>query len=69
MLFRSVIDSQQIEQVLSGPHGLLAAVGPGKVVLFDSTISPTDAANFAARLEQTGAMAIDAPISGGPARA
>ncbi|MEK9775347.1 MAG: NAD(P)-dependent oxidoreductase [Quisquiliibacterium sp.] len=69
VIFVVVIDSQQIEQVLSGPHGLLAAVGPGKVVLFDSTISPTDAANFAARLEQTGAMAIDAPISGGPARA
>jgi putative dehydrogenase len=68
-IFVVVIDSEQIEQVLSGPNGLLQAIGPGKVVLFDSTIAPTDAAAFAARVEQTGAMAIDAPISGGPARA
>ncbi len=64
-----VVDASQIDQVLSGPDGLLASLVPGKVVLFSSTIAPADASRFARMIEQTGALALDAPISGGPARA
>jgi 3-hydroxyisobutyrate dehydrogenase-like beta-hydroxyacid dehydrogenase len=64
-----VVDSAQIEQVLSGDDGLLAALGPGRLVFLCSTISPGDAEAFAARIAATGAQALDAPISGGPARA
>lgn len=64
-----VVDAAQIDTVLAGPDGLLAALGPGRLVMLCSTIGPQDAQRFAARIEQTGALALDAPISGGPARA
>ena len=64
-----VVDAAQIEQVLDGADGLLAALRPGKLVLLCSTIAPGDAERFAARIVRTGALALDAPISGGPARA
>jgi 3-hydroxyisobutyrate dehydrogenase len=64
-----VVDAGQIEQVLDGADGLLAALRPGKLVLLCSTIAPGDAERFAARIGRTGALALDAPISGGPARA
>jgi putative dehydrogenase len=64
-----VVDAGQIEQVLDGPDGLLGALSPGTIVLFCSTIAPADAARFCARVVAAGASALDAPISGGPARA
>jgi len=64
-----VVDSAQIDAVLDGPQGLLATLSPGKLVLFCSTISPVDSARFAAAVLRTGAAVLDAPISGGPARA
>jgi putative dehydrogenase len=64
-----VVDSMQIEQVLEGRDGLLMALGPGKLVLLCSTVAPGDVERFAARIGETGALVLDAPISGGPARA
>ena len=64
-----VVDAAQVEEVLAGAQGLLSTVGPGSLVMLCSTIAPEDAARLAARIEQTGALALDAPISGGPARA
>lgn len=64
-----VVDAAQIDAVLEGPDGLLAALAPGKLVFLCSTIAPEDSARLCARIETTGAAAIDAPISGGPARA
>lgn len=65
----AVVDAGQIDAILAGPDGLLAALSPDKLVLVCSTISPEDSARVCARVEATGAAAIDAPISGGPARA
>jgi len=64
-----VVDAAQIDAVLEGPDGLLAALSPGSLVLVCSTVAPEDSARACARIEATGAAAIDAPISGGPARA
>ncbi len=64
-----VVDAGQIEQVLDGADGLLATLRPGQLVLLCSTIAPGDAERFAARIGRTGARVLDAPISGGPARA
>jgi len=64
-----VVDAAQIEQVLSGDDGLLAGLGPGRLVFLCSTIAPSDSETFAARIAATGAQVLDAPISGGPARA
>jgi 3-hydroxyisobutyrate dehydrogenase len=70
-----VVNAEQIDQVLSGVEGVLAAVttNPGPLragtVMLCSTIAPQDTARFAARLAEHGLACIDAPISGGPARA
>jgi L-threonate 2-dehydrogenase len=65
----AVVDAGQIETVLAGARGLLAALKPRTPVLVMSTIAPADAARFAQRIEQAGGLAVDAPMSGGPARA
>jgi L-threonate 2-dehydrogenase len=64
-----VIDAAQIEEVLSGTDGLLPWLGNDHLVLLHSTIAPADAARLAAAVSERGALVLDAPISGGPARA
>ncbi|HTT10926.1 MAG TPA: NAD(P)-dependent oxidoreductase [Burkholderiaceae bacterium] len=64
-----VVDAKQIDDVLSGDRGLLSALRPEHLVLIQSTIAPADAARVAAAIRARGALALDAPISGGPARA
>jgi 3-hydroxyisobutyrate dehydrogenase len=64
-----VLDAAQIETVLHGPDGLLGALQPAHLVLVCSTISPEDSSRFCAAMAGTGAGVLDAPISGGPARA
>jgi L-threonate 2-dehydrogenase len=64
-----VIDAGQTDQVLFGPGGATEAMQPGQAVLLCPTIAPGDVENFARRLAVRGVSAIDAPMSGGPARA
>lgn len=64
-----VLDAAQIETVFGGEDGLLGALSPARTVLLCSTIAPQDMARFCARVAATGAAVLDAPISGGPARA
>jgi 3-hydroxyisobutyrate dehydrogenase-like beta-hydroxyacid dehydrogenase len=64
-----VVDAGQIDEVLSGAGGLLPALRPEHLVLVQSTIAPADAARLAASIAGRGALVLDAPISGGPARA
>jgi putative dehydrogenase len=64
-----VVDSPQVETVLFGPAGAAAVLAPGQDVLLCPTIAPQDAERFASALERQGLAAIDAPMSGGPARA
>jgi putative dehydrogenase len=64
-----VVDAAQTEQVLFGPQGVARGLQPGRAVLLCPTIAPADVEDFAARLAKVGLHAIDAPMSGGPARA
>jgi L-threonate 2-dehydrogenase len=64
-----VVDAAQTEQVLFGPAGAAAVMRAGQAVLLCPTIAPADTRRFAQRLAQLGMDAIDAPMSGGPARA
>jgi 3-hydroxyisobutyrate dehydrogenase len=66
MILIVVVNAAQISDVIVD---LLPALTTQHTVLVMSTISPQDAARFAAALNATGAQALDAPISGGPARA
>lgn len=64
-----VVNAQQIDDVLFGADGLTRAQVQGKCVMLCSTIAPEDTIRIAQRLETHGVTTIDAPISGGPARA
>ena len=64
-----VVDAEQTREVLFGPGGAAAAMQPGQAVLLCPTMAPQDIEEFALRLAGRGIAAIDAPMSGGPARA
>lgn len=64
-----VVDAAQVETVLFGPDGAAAVLEAGQDVLLCPTIAPQDTERFAAQLREHGLAAIDAPMSGGPARA
>ena len=64
-----VVDAAQTRDVLFGPQGIAAHLLPRHVVVLCPTISPEDVEAIAAQLAGLGVDTIDAPMSGGPARA
>jgi len=64
-----VPDAPQVEEALFGPAGAAAGAKPGTIFVDMSTISPVASRSFAARLTSQGCGFVDAPVSGGPARA
>jgi L-threonate 2-dehydrogenase len=64
-----VVNAQQTEAVLFGEGGIAEAMRPGAVFVSSATMDPAIARRLAARLEATGRHYLDAPISGGAARA
>ena len=64
-----VVDAVQTEDVLFGEHGLVHRLQAGQTVMLCPTILPQDVESFASRLAERGIDTIDAPMSGGPARA
>ncbi|MGC1174324.1 NAD(P)-dependent oxidoreductase [Polaromonas sp.] len=64
-----VVDAVQTEEVLFGAQGLACMLQPGHTVLLCPTIAPQDVESFATRLAALGVHTVDAPMSGGPARA
>ena len=64
-----VINAEQVEQVLFGPRGVVTHLQTGAVVTVCSTVPPAFARAVAARIEALGLHYLDAPISGGAARA
>ncbi len=64
-----VPDAPQVEEVLFAANGVAAAARDGSLVIDLSTISPVASRRFAERLRERGVGFVDAPVSGGPARA
>lgn len=64
-----VVDQAQTEAVLWGPDGAAQALGPGQTVWLCPTLGPADVEAHAKRLTARGIGVLDAPMSGGPARA
>lgn len=60
-----VPDTPHVESVLFGDNGVAEGVGPNKVVIDMSSISPTATKVFAEKIKATGADYLDAPVSGG----
>jgi 3-hydroxyisobutyrate dehydrogenase-like beta-hydroxyacid dehydrogenase len=64
-----VPDAPQVEEALFAPTGVIGGAKPGLLVIDMSTISPVASRRFAERLAERGVDFVDAPVSGGPARA
>ena len=64
-----VVDAAQTESVLFGDGGAATAMEPGSVFVMCSTVDPNWSIALEARLAEQGILYIDAPISGGAARA
>jgi 3-hydroxyisobutyrate dehydrogenase len=64
-----VVDGTQVEQVLFGTDGVVTANPAPATVLLCPTIAPAEVESAAGRLLEHGIGCIDAPMSGGPARA
>lgn len=63
-VFTMVFGPMQIEQVVHGANGLLSALGPGQVWIDMTTNHPALARRLANDVMDTGAQAIDAPVTG-----
>ena len=64
VIFVMVTNSAADEAVMNGPDGLLAAMGPGKIVVDMSTVSPAVSKALAAKVREKGGDMVDAPVSG-----
>ena len=64
-----VVDAAQSEDVLFGADGACETLARGRAVLLCPTIAPQDVERLASGLAQRGLAPVDAPMSGGPARA
>jgi 3-hydroxyisobutyrate dehydrogenase len=64
-----VVNAAQTEAVLFGGQGCASAMAPGSVFVMCSTVDPNWSIALEARLAKLGILYVDAPISGGAAKA
>jgi len=62
--FTMVRDTEALQAVALGPDGLLAGLGPGKIYVDMSTVSPASIQKLAQQVAEKGARMLDAPVSG-----
>jgi 3-hydroxyisobutyrate dehydrogenase-like beta-hydroxyacid dehydrogenase len=62
--FSMVTGTAALAAVTEGPDGVLAGLGPGKVYVDMSTVSPSASRQLAGRVAERGAAMLDAPVSG-----
>jgi L-threonate 2-dehydrogenase len=64
-----VVNAAQTEAVLFGDEGLLHTMKPGSVAICSATVDPSLPPQWQQRLAERGLHLIDAPVSGGAAKA
>ena len=64
VVFSMVTDSAALESIAYGADGLVAGLGPGKVLIDMSTVSPAASRALAEKVRATGADMVDSPVSG-----
>jgi len=64
IVFSMVTDSKALQAVVDGPAGVLAGLGPGKTYVDMSTANPSLSQEYAARAAESGAVMLNAPVSG-----
>ncbi|HJZ77693.1 MAG TPA: NAD(P)-dependent oxidoreductase [Vicinamibacterales bacterium] len=62
--FVMVANSDALKSVAEGDDGFIAGLGPGKIVVDMSTVSPALSRELASRVRAKGADMVDAPVSG-----
>jgi 3-hydroxyisobutyrate dehydrogenase-like beta-hydroxyacid dehydrogenase len=64
VVFSMVTNTRALAAVSEGPDGILAGLGPGKVYVDMSTVSPAASRALAERVAERDAVMLDAPVSG-----
>lgn len=64
-----VLNAAQMREALFGPDGLAEGLRPGAPILACATVAPADAIAMEAEARTRGLLYLDAPISGGAAKA
>jgi 3-hydroxyisobutyrate dehydrogenase-like beta-hydroxyacid dehydrogenase len=64
IVFSMVTDTAAVQEVVSGPNGLLEGLRPGAVIVEMSTIDPAVSASLAKDVAAAGGFLLDAPVSG-----
>src|SRR5215471_18293549 len=63
-IFSMVTNSAAVSELAEGSNGILSGLGPGKVWVDMSTVSPATSRKLAARAREQGADMVDAPVFG-----
>jgi 3-hydroxyisobutyrate dehydrogenase-like beta-hydroxyacid dehydrogenase len=64
IIFSMVTNSAALQAIAEGPDGILASLGPSKVLIDMSTVSPAFSRTIAEKVRAKGADMLDAPVSG-----
>jgi len=64
-----VVNAKQTDEVLFGKNGAASALKPGGVVIASATVAPEIATSLGEQLGALDLLMLDAPVSGGAARA
>jgi len=64
VIFSMVTNTAAVQEIASGPRGILDALGPGKIYVDMSTINPDVSRELAEQVAAKGARMLDAPVSG-----
>jgi 3-hydroxyisobutyrate dehydrogenase-like beta-hydroxyacid dehydrogenase len=64
IVFTSIPNDAALQDVASGPDGIVAGLEAGKIWVDVSTVSPRVSREVADRVRETGAVMLDAPVSG-----
>jgi 2-hydroxy-3-oxopropionate reductase len=65
VIFTMLPDTPDVEQVLTGPTGVLSTFRPGTIIVDMSSISPAATRRMAEAVAAKGGAMLDAPVSGG----
>jgi len=63
-IFSMVSNSEAVSRIAEGPNGILEGIGPGKIWIEMSTVSPAVSRALAGKVREKGADMVDGPVSG-----
>lgn len=64
VVFSMVTNTKALEAITEGPDGILVGLRPGKIYVDSTTGTPEGSRALAERVAETGAVMLDAPVSG-----